>query len=164
MSGRSASPFQQVAVTRVGDDVTARIRVVTKLQPQPPYEKIDALGSDVRVDAVDLAEDLVARDGHTGVAGEVLHEPVLEGTELDGAPADADAASHGVDLHLAESHLAIGRNHRRRPERAAQPARLPELCVEPGDELAFTHGLGDVVVGACVEPAGHARLVVAPAD
>jgi len=85
--------------------MTACIRVVPQLQPQASHEKVNALGTDVRVDAVDLAQDLIARDCDAGVAREVLEEPVLEGTELDVAPAHADPASEGVDLHLPEPHL-----------------------------------------------------------
>jgi len=51
-----------------------------------------------------------------------------------------------------------------RAERETDAACLPQLRVQPGDELTFTHRLGHVVVGARVEPAGHACLVVAPAD
>src|SRR5436305_1651533 len=79
-----------------------------------------------------------------------------------GGPASAHLGSRA--LHLPEPHLPLGRLHRRRAERETEAACLPQLRVQPGDELTFTHRLGHVVVGARVEPAGHACLVVAPAD
>src|SRR5712691_6500532 len=144
--------------------MTTRIRVVPELHAQTPDEKVDALGPDVSVDPVDLAQYLVARDGDARIASEVLEETVLEWTQLDGPPAHADPPSEGVDLHLAEPHSPLGRLRGRRAERAAQAGGLSQLRLKAGDELAFTDGLGDVIVGAGVETAGHARLVVAPAD
>src|SRR5712664_4178106 len=119
--------------------MTTRIRVVSELHAQAPDEKVDALGPDVGVDPVNLAEYLVARDGDARVAREMLEEPVLEWTELDGPPADADPPSEGVDLHLAEPHSPLGRLRGRRAERAAQAGGLSQLCLKAGDELAFTH-------------------------
>ena len=67
-----------------------------------------------------------------------------------------------IDAHPAEpDRLARSRGGHDRPARRGE---LAELGLEPRDELAAAHGLGDVVVGPGVERARDAGLVVAAAD
>src|SRR5258708_39472532 len=120
--------------------MNSRIRVVAELHAQAPDKKVDALGPDVGVDPVDLAQYLVARDGDARIASEVLEEAVLERTQLDGPPAHADPPSEGVDLHLAEPHSPLGRWRVPRPERAAQAGGLSPLRLTAGAEISFTDG------------------------
>ena len=58
--GSRRSLFEQVSVPRLGDDPFPGPRLVTKLRPQPADEKVDAIGPDLRVDAINRAEYLIA--------------------------------------------------------------------------------------------------------
>src|SRR5258708_156168 len=125
--------------------MTTRIRVVPELHAQTPDQKVDALGPDVSVDPVDLAQYLVAPHGAGRVASEGLEEAVPARAPVAGPPAHADPPSEGVGLHRAEPHSPRGRWRVRRAERGAQAGGLSQLRLKAGDELAFTDGLGYVI-------------------
>ena len=125
-----------------------------------PAELAAQLG-DVHVDraraarvghAPDPVEQLVPRDDDPGILEQVREQVELAAGELDGLARDGDLARLPVEHDVAELQ---GRGGGRRRIDAAQHG------LDPRRELARRERLGDVVVGADLEPGDAVALLVA---
>ena len=105
------------------------------------------------VDAPHAVEQLAAGERHAEVVGQVLQQVELARGERHRPAADPRLPAHAVDLDVADQ----------RPRRAVAggPSVAAQDGLHPGDELARRERLGDVVVGAELEPEHAVDLVVA---
>ena len=134
-------------------DHIARLAVRAELAAEPADVELHEVAPDVGVVSPDALEDLLLRQDASGVRHEVTEQLELGRREMDG--------------HLGRAHLVRGLvEHEiaglvdRGGGPAARAHRAAEDRLHSRDELLRTEGLGDVVVGAELQPAEDVALVL----
>ena len=129
-------------------DVARVGRVVAELPAQDRDVHVEGLGRAVPGAVPDVAHQLLAGDDLAGVGHEHPEQLELLAGELDLLAAQEHPSAVGVDV---EERVLLGLQ---RVDDAAAQQRPG-----PGEQLGEPEGLGDVVVGPCVEPHDGVDLV-----
>src|SRR5438045_2052694 len=162
-----AAPFQPVPVPGYGDQLTAALRSLPQLGAQPAHQQVDALGRDVGVIAVHLVQDLLSRDRDARVPPEVFEQLELQRPQRHLLPLHAHDAGGGVDLDLPEAVAIVavlaGGAGSRVTRALHEIVDLAQVGLEACHQLDPAHRLDHEVIGARVQPAADAGLVVAAA-
>src|SRR5712671_1154048 len=142
-SGRESS-FESVAVAADGEEVARLLGVALQLHAQRPDEVVDRARSALVFRTPAAGQDVVAAEGPAaGLEEEPQHLELLRG-HLDVRAVPGDGLRAEVRLDLAEADAV------RRPLVARRPAAQERL--DPREQLAQAERLGEVVVGAQLEP------------
>jgi hypothetical protein len=143
-----ASTKAATTSTADGLDVPA---VLSELLSQPQYLHVHGPFGDGIVLPLHGIDDLVAREHPPRVAGHELEDGELRCGETDGLAAGEDFVARDVDQQVMHPDLA-GRRMA-----AVAGAGPPQHRPHAGHEHARAERLGNVVVGAELEPVYHVR-------
>jgi hypothetical protein len=112
--------------------------------------RVDGAFRDVVLEAERLVDDLTAGEHPAGLAGQQLDDAELLGRQADRLAEHPDLEPARVDLQVADPQ-------RRRPPRPGR-AGTAQQRPDPGGEFARADRLGQIVVGADVQPQQHVVL------
>src|ERR1700680_492372 len=158
-SGSASEPGEPVSDAGHGQDVSGLRRVWLDLAPEVADVDVDHPRLDGVLVAPDRAEDPLSGEHLAGVRGQV-GEKVELGMGEDDVPIGAGNTPLGrVDDQVSKHQPAV-----RRLVVAAQLPCLARVGPDPGEELAWTERLGDIVVGPDLETEDDIDLVVLGAE
>src|SRR5215467_1680434 len=142
-NSRSASELARIAgrsqeesqATDGLDDVDA------ELFADPADEDFDGVGVAVEILVIEVLDELGPRYHPTGVVHKVGQQAIFVRCQLDRIAFNGDAAGPGIQTHRPAIELTFG-----------VAGRAAQQCPHPGQNLFEVKWLGDIVVGASIEP------------
>src|SRR5579871_6017161 len=123
-------------------------QVGVQFAAEPTHEHFDCIRVAVEVLIVKMLDEFGSRDDLALVMGQIREQTVLERGELYGISSEGHTARFRVDAQ--RSDFDVG---------GCDPGRPAEQSANAREKFFGIEGLGEVVVGACIEPCD----LVAPA-